>query len=258
MFGKTARREQLPRTAEDIVLFALEPGIDRAKLEQAVLEADRDELSRMLSTVIPDRVCFLVFLAEPFVGEIIDRLRDLFDLTFCLTDEELKRSVAKRFVEALDDEDKNTVVIETALFRPKYLQYLEKSPCTRMLRHVLARLQNEMSLPALKLVDGLEEFVLDAEDILAWLRTLVIACLAAPGDSSTEIRDYARRAYCSLSAKQKRAILEKQESVFQDCERDGNPELGGMLRRLQEEWSVPPAHSTQAVVVRIAEVATGR
>lgn len=247
-----------PRTAEDIVLFALEPGIDDGKLEHAVLAAGRDEVKRMLVAVIPERIGFLVFLANPTLAEITNRLRNLFDLAFCLADGELKRAIAKRFVEALDEQDKNALVIETALFRPKYLEYLERSACKRMVRHVLARLQNEMSLPALHLVDGLEEFICDPDDILAWLRTLVIACLAAPGDSGAEIREYARRAYCGLPAKQKRAIVEKQEAVFQDCERDGNPELGRLLRRLQEDWSVPPANSTQAVVQRMAEVATGR
>ena len=134
----------------------------------------------------------------------------------------------------------------TTLFRPKYLQYLERYDRKRMLRHLLSRLQSEMSLPALHSVDGLEEFVSDTDDILVWLPTLVIACLAAPADSSAEIRDYARRAYGRFPAKQKRAIVEKQEAVFLDCERDGNPELGGLLRRLQEQWCVPPANSTPA------------
>jgi hypothetical protein len=259
VFDKMASRYRHPRTAEDIVLFAFEPGIDDAGIERVVLAADNDELKRMLLAVIPDRACLLVVLATPSLAENIDRLRNLFDLAFCLSDEKVKRSVARRFVEALDDEDESALVIETALFRAKYLQYLERDACKRMLRHVLARLQNEMSRPALQLVDGLEEFVVDTDDILAWLRTLVIACLAAPGDSGTEIRDYARRAYGRFPAKQKRAIVEKQEAVFQDCERDGNPELGHMLRRLQEDWSVPSADSTQAqVVVRIAKATTGR
>ena len=257
LFDKIARLGLHPRTAEDIVLFAFEPGIDDAGLERAVLAAGRDELKRMLLAVVPERICLLVYLADPSAAEIIDRLRNLFDLAFCLSDEEVKRSVARRFVEALD-EDESALVIETALFRAKYLQYLERDACKRMLRHLLARLQNEMSRPALRLVDGLEEFVFDTDDLLAWLRTLVIACLAAPRDAGTEIRDYARRAYRRFPAKQKRAIVEKQEAVFQDCERDGNPELGRMLRRLQEDWSVPSADSPQAeVVVRIAKATGG-
>jgi hypothetical protein len=127
-----------------------------------------------------------------------------------------------------------------------------------MLRHLLGRLQNEMSLPALQLVDGLEEFVPDTDDLLSWLRTMVIACLAAPGESGTEIREYARRAYGSFSKAQKQVIAEKQEAVFQDCERDGHSELGRMLRRLQEDWSVPPANSTQTAVMRCAEASNGR
>jgi len=258
VFSKIARRHRYPKNAEDIVLFALEPGVDDVRLEQAVLAADRDEVKRMLRAVIPERTCFLVFLKNPSLAEIIERLRNLFDLAFCLTDEELKRSVANRFVEALDDENKNSIVVETALFRPKYLQYLEKNARKRMLRHLLARLQNEMSLTALQLVDGLEEFVFDTDDLLAWLRTLVIACLVAPADSGTEIRNYARRAYGRFPPTEKRAIVEKQEAVFQDCEREGNPELGRMLRRLQEDWSVPPANSTQAAVMRCAEASNGR
>jgi hypothetical protein len=239
-------------------LFAFEPGVKDARLERAVLAADRDELRRMLRAVIPERICLLVSLANPSMAGIIDRLRDLFDLAFCLADEETKRSVAKRFLEGLDAEDESAFAIETALFRPRYLHYLDRDDCKRMLRHLLARLQNEMSRPALRLVDGLEEFVFDTDDILAWLRSVVIACLAAPGDSGTEIRDYARRAYGRFPAKQKRAIVEKQEAVFQDCERDGNLELGSMLRRLQEGWSVPPANSAQAeMVVRIAKATTG-
>lgn len=241
-----------------MVLFALEPGIDDIKLEQVVRAADRGEVRRMLCGVIPERTCFLLYLANPSLPQILERLRNLFDLAFCLTDEELKRSVANRFVEALDDEDTNVLLIETALFRPKYLQYLKGDARKRMLRHLLARLQNEMSISALHLVEGLEEFLVDTDDIMAWLRTVVIACLAAPGVSGTEIRAYARRAYCSFPLKQKRSIVEKQEAVFQDCERDGNPELGRMLRSLQDDWSVPPANSTQAVAVRSAGATTGR
>jgi hypothetical protein len=244
--AQTAGRHRQPRTAEDIVLFALEPGADDVMLEQALHAAGRDEVRRMLRAVIPEHTCYLVFLAKDSVAETVGRLRNLFDLAFCLTDEEGKRSIANWFVEALDNQDKNALVIETALCRPKYLRYLERSACRRMFRHLLTRLQNEMSLPALQLVDGLEEFFVDSDDILAWLRTLVIACLAAPGESRTEIRDYARRAYGSFSATQKRAIVEKQEAVFQDCEREGNSELGCMLRRLQENWSLPPPNPNQA------------
>lgn len=258
VFAQSAGRYRQPRTAEDIVLFALEPGIDEVTLEQVIQAAGREEVTRMLQSVIPEHSCFLVFLANPSLAETVDRLRSLFDLAFCLADEEVKRSVANCFVESLDDTSKNALVIETALCRPKYLQYLERPACKRMLRHLLARLQSEMSLPALQLVDGVEEFLVDTDDILAWLRSLVIACLAAPGESRTEIREYARRAYTRFSARQKRAIVEKQEAVFRDCERDGNPELGRMLRRLQEDWSLPPVNSNQAAAGRTVDAATGQ
>jgi hypothetical protein len=212
----------------------------------------------MLCSVIPERTRFLILLAEPSISGIIERMRNLFDLAFCLGDEELKRSVAHAFVEALDDEEKNGILFESVLFRPKYLHYLEKPTCKRMLRHLLARLQNEMSVPALQLVDGLEEFLFDSDDLLAWLRTLVVTSLAAPCDSGTEIRDYARRAYGSLSANQKRIVVEKQTAVFLDCERDGNAELGGMLRRLQDDWSVASVNSAQPLNLHVAKATSGR
>lgn len=116
-----------------------------------------------------------------------------------------------------------------------------------------------MSLPALHLVDGLEEFLFDRDDLLAWLRTVVIACLAAaPGDTATEIRDYAKRAYRSLGPEQKWIIAKKQKAVFLDCERDGNPELGRLLRRLQDDWAVPSATSTRADAQVIRFDAGGR
>jgi hypothetical protein len=116
-----------------------------------------------------------------------------------------------------------------------------------------------MSLPALHLVDGLGEFLFDRDDLLAWLRTVVIACLAAaPGDTATEIRDYAKRAYRSLGPEQKWIIAKKQKAVFRDCERDGNPELGRLLRNLQDDWAVPSATSTRADAQVIRFDAGGR
>jgi hypothetical protein len=240
-------RPQQPQTAEEIVILAVEPGIDDITVRQLILAAPAHEVKRLLLTVIPEHVCALLSLADPVFPEILLQLRDFFDLAFCFTNEEIKRAVVKAFMAALDEQETKALVIQTALFRPKYLLYLDRAAQKRMLRHLLARLQNEMSLPALQLVDGLEEFLFDRDDLLAWLRTVVIACLAAAsGDTATEIREYAKRAYESLRPEQKRIIAEKQEVVFRDCERDGNCELGRLLRTLQDDWAVPSANPTKA------------
>lgn len=239
---------QQPQTAENIAFVAIAPGIDDIKLHQLMLAADPSEVKRLLLTVIPEHTYTLFSRADPLFADTLARLRNFFDLAFCFTDEDVRRAVVKAFMAALDEQDPKPLVIETALFKPKYLLYFEGAERKRMLRHLLVRLQNEMSLPALQLVDGLEEFLVDSDDLLAWLQTVVIACLAAPAETAAAVRDYAKRAYGALGPEQKRIIDEKQAAVVWDCEREGKHGLGRLLLGLQDDWAVPLANSTKAVV----------
>lgn len=229
---------QQTQTAENIVFVAIASDIDDIKLHQLILAADPSEVKRLLLKIIPQQACTLLSGDGALITAPLARLRNLFDLAFCFTDEDIKRVVVKAFMAGLDQQDPNPLVIGTALFRPKYLLYFDGAERKRMLRHLLARLQNEMSLPALQLVDGLEEFLLDREDLLAWLRTVVIACLAAPAETAAAIRDYAKGAYGALGQEQKRIIDEKQAAVIRDCEREGKHGLGCLLLGLQDDWAV--------------------
>lgn len=226
-----------PRTADQILIHVLNAPVEDDEFAQLVFDADRSEVAQLLLTVIPERTYTLSKASDPALDFAFGRLRHLFDIAFCLTDEITRRAAAESFLCALSKPDTRTAVIETALFRPKFLQFLELVDCKRMVLHLLSRLQGEMSLRTLDLVDGTEEFLVDTDTLLAWLQAVVIACIASPGETAGAIRGYAARAYSNMSAEQKRIILRKQEAVFRDCERHHNPELGRMLRTLQESWS---------------------
>ncbi|MGZ4832072.1 MAG: hypothetical protein ACXVZQ_04045 [Terriglobales bacterium] len=239
---------QQSQTAESIAFVAIESDIDDIKLHQLILAADPSEVKRLLLNVIPERACTLLSRDGALFTDPMVRLRSLFDLAFCFADEDIKRAVVKAFMAVLEEQHPKLLVIGTALFRPKYLLYFDGAERKRMLLHLLARLQNEMSLPALQLVDGLEEFLLDSEDLLAWLRTVVIACLAAPAETASAIRDYAKRAYGALSQEQRRIIDDKQAAVIRDCEGEGKHGLGRLLLRLQDDWAVQSANPAKAGV----------
>jgi hypothetical protein len=234
-----------PRTAEEIVMIAVQPDITDLKLHQLIVVAVPNEVQRLLLVVIPAQTSALTLHADSTSADGLVRLRNCFDLAFCFADEDIKHAVVEAFLAALDEPGAQGLVIQSALFRPKYLLYFDSAGQKRMFRHLLTRLQNEMSLPALLLVDGLEEFLFDDDDLLVWLKAVVIACLAAPAETANATRDYARRVYGELGPEQQRIIAEKQAAVIGDCEREGNHGLGYLLRTLQENWNNSSAYSAK-------------
>ncbi len=242
----TAGHQRQPMSADQIAIRACNSDIDDASIRDLVMAAGAKELRRLLLSVIPADARTLFSIGDPNVAELLARLRNLFDMAFCLADEEIKNAVVTKFLAAIDDQGAAISVAQQAFFRPKYLQYFDGPARKRMLCHLLGRLQRELSSPPLDLIDGIEEFLFDDDDVLVWLQAAVIASLVGPAEKVRATREYAKRAYRAIGPVQRRIIEEKHAAVLRDCEREGNHGLAHLLRNLLDDWAETPAGIDQS------------
>jgi len=171
-------------TAEQIVAKMQSDPTSVAVIGHLLARIGRVELEKLLVELLPKAHFDVAKLGESGAGDTLKRFEQCFRMAFDLAPVELKRTVAQRYVNILENESEYVVQsYESSFFRASGLKLLEEEARVIVKTHFFASLGKKVTLALVNAAAGMGEFLVSEEDARAFFVPLVL-CLVDEQDRS--------------------------------------------------------------------------
>ncbi|MBL8208574.1 MAG: hypothetical protein JNM09_30365 [Blastocatellia bacterium] len=232
----TVRRKIFGYTAEQII-SKIERDISAvAILRHIIAGVGQVELERLLLEVLPKKYLDTAFLGHFQDNEpLLQALETCFRSIFTTVSDEVKATVAKRFVTIVKEEDGfNVRSYGDGLFRAADLRYLSDEDALIIKEHLLSRLKEEITVTQIKMLNELGRY-LTVQDINKFIDPLVRAAVTEePHTLTNEIKIFIDKEFSWMPS----SVQQKTESRLNEWvhhfERGNRPASAQILRELIE------------------------
>ncbi len=238
------RRERFHYTAEQTVAKVLSDPTSEANLGRLVAKISRPEIDRLLLELLPKAYFETLRQEDGNAEAALARLARCYRLAFEAAPEDVKRAVARRFVEVLENESEFVVqTYQLRFFRGGDLAYLEPDERALVLAHLFAVLQQRAPAALVAACEGIGPYLASEDDVRGFFVPLVAALLGA--EEPAEVGAIERRILeeaASLASASRRSIFDWLGRLRWSLERDGR--LAGAARLENLLAALTPARST--------------
>jgi hypothetical protein len=235
------KRDAYRITAEQIVAKVQSDPSSAAIIGHLLGKIGRLELERLLVDLLP-RVYFdTAKLGEPQTGDTLKHFEQCFRMALELAPEDLKRTVAKRFVYILENESEYIVqCYESCFFRGSDLKFLDEESRAIVKTHFFASLGKKVIFPLVNAAAGMGEFLVSEEDARAFFVPLVLG-LMDEGDESLAAAVIKRiiEEYGLLSDLNRRSVASWISRLQWSLQREGRRPVA--VQRLEAALAALPA-----------------
>ena len=237
------KQDHYRRTAEHIVTKLLSDPSSAAILSHLVGKISRAELERLLTHFVPKAFFEAAKSAEPGTSETLDRLERCYRTGFDLAPPDLKRIVAKRFLEVLENESEFVVQThQTRFFRGSDAAFLDEQERSIVKAHLFATLEKNVPLALVKAADGIGAFLKAEQETRAFFVPLVLSLLETRDESFMQacFRRVVEESRL-LADEQRRNLLGWVGRLRWSLEKEGRTSATAAIARLEALLAAPPA-----------------
>lgn len=181
-----ARAEKVGMTAAQIVSKILKDKNSLSILPHLLGETSEAQRANMLMDLIP--LAHETANDDEFVNSDADRLAKAFSITFGVSTDATKKSVADGFVAMLKESDSSHVETYTATFySPSFFPFLDDAGRRFVLDYLFGRVARIHTDTSLSLLDGLEEY-LTPDDAVRWTDPFVRLVISPSSKDLLKVR----------------------------------------------------------------------
>jgi hypothetical protein len=178
------KQDHFRSSAEHIVTKLLSDPSSTAIMAHLVGKLSRAELERLLTNVAPKAFFEAAKSTDPGTPETLDRLERCHRMGFDLAPVDLKRTVAKRFIEVLENESEFVVQAHQArFFRGSDVAFLDEQERSIVKAHLFATLEKNVPLALVRAAEGIGAFLTTEPETRAFFVPLVLSLLEARDES---------------------------------------------------------------------------
>ncbi len=180
------RRERFHYTADQAVAKVLSDPTSAAILGHLVTKISRAETERLLLESLPKAYFDAAKQDDGSDPAVLARLARCFRLAFDAAPEDLKRRVARRFVDVIENESEYVVqTYQVNFFSGGDMAFLGREQRALVLTHLLAVLQKRVTAPLARAVAGIGPYLEAEADVRGFFVPLVLGLL---GGMNGEVR----------------------------------------------------------------------
>lgn len=237
------KQDHYRHSAEHIATKLLSDPSSAAILAHLLGKISRAELERLLTRVVPKALFEAAKSAEPGASETLDRLERCYRMGFELAPADLKRTVAKRFIEVLENESEFVVQAhQTRFFRGSDLAFLDQQERSIVKAHLFATLEKNVPLALVRAAEGIGAFLTTESETRAFFVPLVLSLLEARDESYMQacFRRVVEESRL-LTDEQRRNLLGWVGRLRWSLQKDDRTGAAEAIARLESLLAAPPS-----------------
>jgi hypothetical protein len=234
------RRDTFHFSAEQVVVKIQSDSSAAAILDHLLRKLSRAELEKLLFESLPKAYFETAKSDHPDTAGTLKRFELCFRLAFDSAPVELKRTVAAKFLNILENESEYIVQsYQCSFFRASDLEFLDDEGRAIVKAHFLASLAKQVTFPLLNASVGMAEFLGTEEESRAFFVPLVMSLVEQTDDS--------------LAAATLRRIGEELARLSGPNRKS----IAGWIGRLRRSLGQDPGQRGSAVIARLESALAG-